>query len=86
MAVENNPILDVTRFKLSQSNILIVASDGVADPQSDAWLQALLGESSGDNCKELAGIILKQAMAHNGTRDDMTVLALRVYKKEGKSA
>ena len=80
VVVDSGRTLDITRVKLSPNNMVAIASDGVADPGNDAWLQAILMKS-GDDCKVMADEILRTARIHNGGRDDMSVLVMKLAKR-----
>ncbi len=81
VAVRERQSLDVTTMKASHGNLLVIVSDGIADPLSDQWLQQMIAKSGDGDCKDLATSILEQAQQRNGSRDDMSVLVLRVLKR-----
>ena len=58
---------------------IIMISDGIADITEDApWLLLLLSEAPKSNLKEYADLILSEARKNSGTRDDMSVVVIRV--------
>ena len=71
---------DMVRMRLQPGCTAIIASDGVLADADDGWLKGLL-ESGGDDMKELARSVLKQAEKLYGAGDDMTVLTLRVEER-----
>ncbi|MCL2546978.1 MAG: SpoIIE family protein phosphatase [Oscillospiraceae bacterium] len=87
ITVDNGPTigcgrsLDVTQFTLTPDSVVIVASDGIADPTNDEWLQDLLLKSETKDCKTIAADILQTAKIQNGGRDDMSVLVLRMARR-----
>jgi len=81
IAVENGLSLDVTKITLTNDSLVVVASDGIADPGNDEWLQAILQKSCHLDCKAIAAQILDTAKFQNGGRDDMSVLVLRACRR-----
>ena len=49
---------------------------------NDSWIRKLLSEADTDNMKLLARETLKTALKQYGASDDMTVLAVRIEKRE----
>ncbi|MDR1158395.1 MAG: SpoIIE family protein phosphatase [Oscillospiraceae bacterium] len=79
------PALDVTRLRVGPGAVLLLASDGVADPEADEWLRRLLAGHGDGSPRELAGQVLEAGARERGRADDMTVMVLRVERRRGKS-
>ena len=73
---------DVVKMRLHPGNIALIASDGVLAESNDSWIRKLLSDADTDNMKLLARETLKTALKQYGASDDMTVLAVRVEKRE----
>lgn len=73
---------DVIKMRLHPGNIALIASDGVIAETNDSWIRKLLTEADTDNMKLLARETLKSALKQYGAVDDMTVLAVRLDKRE----
>ena len=73
---------DVVKLRLHPGNIALIASDGVIAETNDNWIRKLLSETETDNMKLLAKETLKSALKQYGASDDMTVLAVRLEKRE----
>ena len=69
-------------MRLHPGNIALIASDGVLAESNDSWIRKLLSDADTDNMKLLARETLKIALKQYGASDDMTVLAVRVEKRE----
>ncbi len=65
---------DSTIVSLIDGDFVVIASDGVADVNDDAWLMKLLSESEEINPKSLADELLAHALTKYGRADDMTVI------------
>ncbi|MDR2670397.1 MAG: SpoIIE family protein phosphatase [Oscillospiraceae bacterium] len=78
------PALDVTRLRVGPGAVLLLASDGVADPEADEWLRRLLAGCGDDSPRALAGQVLEAGARERGRADDMTVMVLRVERRRGK--
>ncbi|MDR0382091.1 MAG: SpoIIE family protein phosphatase [Oscillospiraceae bacterium] len=76
---------DVTRLRVGPGALLLLASDGVADPEADDWLCRLLAEWGDGSPRELAGQVLEAGARERGRVDDMTVMALRVERRRDPS-
>lgn len=73
--------IDTERIKaeIKPGDHIIMLSDGVADESEDApWLLLLLGEPPKKDLTEYASLILNEAKKNRKTRDDMSVIVLRV--------
>ena len=69
-------------MRLRPGNLAVIASDGVLAETNDEWIRTMLTEAKTDNMKQLAKETLKTALKQYGALDDMTVLAVRVDKRE----
>lgn len=72
---------DMVRMELKPGGIAIIASDGVITRRSDGWLRDTLLRFEGNDTRELARQVLREAMGHYGCSDDMTVLAVKVEER-----
>ncbi|MBE6997826.1 MAG: hypothetical protein E7427_06615 [Ruminococcaceae bacterium] len=77
-----NNLPDVIKMRLHPGNVALIASDGVLAETNDSWLRRLLSEADTDNMKLLARETLKTALKQYGASDDMTVLAVRLEKRD----
>ena len=75
-------IPDIVKMRLHPGNIALIASDGVIAETNDSWIRKLLAGADTDNMKLLARETLKNALKQYGASDDMTVLAVRLDKRE----
>ncbi len=67
------------RVEIKPGDYVIMLSDGVADPSEDApWLLLMLGEPPRENLKEYAEAILNEAKKNSTSRDDMSVIVMRI--------
>lgn len=73
---------DAVRLRLRPGAVALIASDGVIAGNNDAWLRAILADSSGSDTKALARQTLQAALSQFGCSDDMTVLAVRLDSRE----
>ena len=69
-------------MRLHPGNIALIASDGVLAERNDSWIRKLLSSADTNNMKLLARETLKTALKQYGASDDMTVLAVRIEKRE----
>lgn len=68
-----------TTTRICSGDHIIMLSDGVADETDDApWLLLLLGEEPPKNLTEYANLILKEAKKNSKSKDDMSVIVMRV--------
>ena len=77
-----NGLPDHVKMHLHPGNLAIIASDGILAETDDAWIRKLLGDSGTEDMKELAREVLETAVRQYGSSDDMTVLAVRVEKRD----
>ena len=75
---------ETTCFPLEKRSFFVMVSDGVADGNEDAWLQALLADYAGSDPQALAADILAASRAQRGGADDAAVIAL--YLDENSAA
>lgn len=75
-----NSQIDSSRIKLHYGDFVVIATDGIIDPNDDSWLETMISEYSGESAKQLAGDILTGACAKYGRTDDMTVMVIRLVK------
>ncbi len=78
--------LDITRMAVGYGQIVVLASDGVADVEEDGWLTAVMNDWGAGSPKEMAEQIIRQAAQKNGGGDDMTVMVLRVEKGKERAS
>lgn len=78
------PLLDVTKIKLGQGEVVLMVSDGVVDANADGWLQNTLSDWGEGTTRELAGQVLETGMREVGRGDDMTVMAVRVCRRRAQ--
>ncbi len=71
------PAVDCTSLALHTGDVAVMLSDGLAE-EDDRWMLELLQENRGASPEELTAQILEQGRARCGTRDDMTVLAVKL--------
>lgn len=90
--------VEKTRHKLGDGDLIVMVSDGVlacaansrgsAMPvqPSDDWIERLISTITTERPDEIARLILNRALQYSGerTQDDMTVLAIRVYRKRSR--
>jgi stage II sporulation protein E len=72
---------DCTKVRLEAGSIAVIASDGVANGQDDAWIVEFIDGFDGIFSKELARGILEKAVEKYGCEDDMTVLSIVVENR-----
>ncbi len=73
---------DMVRMTLKPGGLALIASDGVVAQQEDGWLREMLRSFEGNDTKELARQVLREAERLYGGTDDMTVLAVRVEERK----
>ncbi len=73
----------VTRDEFCDGDAVVFASDGVTDLFTGDELKTLINETSADNVETLTNAVMREAKARagNANRDDMTVTAVRVFKR-----
>ena len=73
----------VNRDEFQGGDVIVFVSDGVSDLFSGDELKTLINETSGDNVETLVGAVMSEAKTRAGgvNRDDMTVTAVRVFKR-----
>ena len=81
--------LETTRRKLKHDDIILMVTDGVAEAvegvaDKESWLANTLERCRAQNPQDVADYILKAAENKSGglPKDDMTVLAARVWSKK----
>ena len=68
-----------TRVEIKPDDYIFLMSDGVSDESEDApWLLLLLGEDAPRSLDEYARKILTEARKNRETKDDMSVIVIRV--------
>ena len=74
----------VVRDEFGDGDVIVFVSDGVSDLFSGDELKSLINEIGGDNVETLASNVLSAAKSRVGevNRDDMTVTAVRVFKRK----
>lgn len=73
---------DKFEASLSAGDFAIMVSDGVTSGGCDDWLFELLEKYTGDDPKELAGMIVKHAVGLFGDQDDMTAFVICVSERK----
>jgi len=73
---------DIVKMHLRPGALALIASDGVIPETNDAWVRTLLTECANLDTKSLAREMLQTSLKQYGCSDDMTVLAVRVDKRE----
>ena len=68
-------------MRLKPGSLAVIASDGVLAAQEDGWIKALLSEEQSD-MKRFARTVLHAAEKLYGSSDDMTVLTVRVERRQ----
>jgi len=84
----NDVDLEVTKKDLRHDDIILMVTDGVTDidsPKHDGWVNTALKDCIYRNPQDIADYILAEAEKRSGgagaAKDDMTVLAARVWEK-----
>ena len=68
-----------TKAEIRPGDYIFIMSDGVSDESEDApWLLLLLGEDTPKSLEEYAKNILTEARKNRETRDDMSIIIIRV--------
>ena len=69
---------EVTRLALPAGSYFVMISDGIADENSDEWLQNLLAGWNGTDVHALTALILSESRSRRGLEDDCAVLAVQL--------
>ena len=69
---------EVTRLALPAGSYFVMISDGIADENSDEWLQNLLAGWNGTDVHALTALILSESRSRRGLEDDCAVLAVHL--------
>lgn len=72
--------IEKTKVRLHNGDVVLLASDGVADAADDTWLQTFLSDFSGESAKELAAQLMNSAFSRYGRSDDMTIMTVFIGK------
>lgn len=75
---DNGGAPNVTRTKVIDGDFVVMMSDGIPGDGSDSWILDKISEYRGGDPKQLAGNLLKEAVANNGLNDDMTVVVVDI--------
>lgn len=81
LGILSNPEAESHHVKLSPTDLLVMVTDGVADPDGDtAWLEPLLAEMNHSPPQVVADRIVEETTCRSGgcLRDDLTVIACRL--------
>lgn len=73
---------DSTTLPLSPGDCVLLISDGFADSSSDAWLQTLLSQWSGETLHSLASALMAASADRSGKADDASLLLLQLPTAE----
>lgn len=73
---------DKFKMELFPGSFAVMVSDGVTSGGSDGWLVKLLSEYDGEDPKELAKMIIKNAADRFGDEDDMTAFVIHVTERK----
>lgn len=73
---------DIVRINLKPGGVAIIASDGVVSKDNDEWLRSMLADFSGNDTRELARRVVREAGKLFGYSDDMTVLVVRLEERK----
>ncbi len=65
-----------TQLSLQAGSCVVMVSDGIADANSDEWLQNLLAGWNGSDANALVSLIMREATQRRGMEDDCAVLVL----------
>jgi serine phosphatase RsbU (regulator of sigma subunit) len=60
----------------------VLVSDGVIPDGDDRWLKELIASFDGEEPRELSKAILESAISRTDSKDDMTVLAVRIEERQ----
>jgi len=80
----NDIDLEISTHKVAHDDIILMVTDGVTDaPDKELWLTQILTDCRFRNPQDIADYILAEARRTSGkpAKDDMTVLAARVWEK-----
>ena len=69
---------DITRQRLESGDVVVMASDGVADQREDQWLRDALAAFDGESPKDLARALVSANVDEHGPLDDRTALVVRL--------
>lgn len=69
---------DVTRLTLAPGDFIIMASDGLTEKGSDAWLMEKISQYDEKSPRQLASRLLSEASGDKGPGDDITVFIIRL--------
>ena len=69
---------EVTRLALPAGSYFVMISDGIADENSDEWLQNLLVGWNGTDVHALTALILSESRSRRGLEDDCAVLTVHL--------
>lgn len=75
----NTNIADVTRFRLSDGDILVMMSDGISDGIADRWLIDILSDSGDIIPREICRDIIQNAKDKE-LDDDMSCISIKLNK------
>lgn len=87
MGILNHIEIETAKRQLVAGDLIIMVTDGILDAEKNVekeeWVAKLLRRIAGDNPREIADIVLRQAknLANGDIVDDMTVLVLRLEEK-----
>jgi len=83
----NDVDFETTTRNLHHGDIIVMATDGVTDAARDYWMKEALAGCPYNNPQDIADFIMDEAIKQNGgvQKDDMTVLAARVWEKNRKN-
>ena len=79
------PQADETRLTLCPGDLVVMASDGVANPQDDEWLIGLIAQNQKEAAKAVAAQIMRAAREKYGGTDDMSVFVMRLGKRSRRA-
>jgi len=81
----NDVDLEITRRQLQHDDIIVMATDGVTTAGEQDWIKQALKNCKYSNPQDVADYLLEEAekrsVAGDVPKDDMTVLAARVWEK-----
>jgi stage II sporulation protein E len=80
----NDVDLEITEKHLKHGDIILMVTDGVTDAYKENSLEQALKNTRYNSPQDLADHILSEAerLSRNGPKDDMTILAARVWQKK----
>jgi stage II sporulation protein E len=79
----NDVDLEITERELKHGDIILMLTDGVTSASEEDWLKPALKNCRYTSPQDLADHLLSEAEKHSrdGPKDDMTILAARVWQK-----